>query len=130
MSEGNVEIVRRMYEAFHGGDAERALAFFDPDVFVDAQRVDVAAGRGREHLNQIIVSWIGAFEEWREEIDAIRDLGSQVYVELTQRGRGKGSGATVENRYAVIYEINRDKISHMTVYWDLADGLKAAGLSE
>jgi len=38
MSQENVEVVRRMYEAFHSGDADGALAHFDPDVVVIALR--------------------------------------------------------------------------------------------
>jgi ketosteroid isomerase-like protein len=30
MSEENVEVVRRMYNAFHGGDIDGALSHFDP----------------------------------------------------------------------------------------------------
>ena len=76
MSQENVEVVRRMYEAFHAGDTDGALACFDPDVVVDfSRRADGRVGHGREYLNQIIASWLGAWEEWREEIDEIRDLG-------------------------------------------------------
>jgi ketosteroid isomerase-like protein len=39
--EQKVEIVRRMYEAFHGGDADGALTYFHPEVVVDASlRID------------------------------------------------------------------------------------------
>ena len=38
MSQENVEIVRRMYEAFHSDDADGALTHFDPDVIVIALR--------------------------------------------------------------------------------------------
>jgi ketosteroid isomerase-like protein len=94
MSQENVEIVRRMYEAFHSGDADRALAHFDPDVVVDASkaRPDGGKGQGHEQLNAIVNAWMGTWEEWREEIADIRDLGSQVLVLSVQYGRGKGSG--------------------------------------
>ena len=35
MSRENVEIVKRMYAAFHGADTESALAHFDSEVAVD-----------------------------------------------------------------------------------------------
>ncbi len=41
MSQENVEIVRRMYEAFEGGDAVTALGFIDSEIVMDAtHRVD------------------------------------------------------------------------------------------
>ena len=123
-----MDVVRRMYEAFHGGDAEAALGHFDAEVTVDAsRRLDAAVGRGREFLNKTITSWIGAFDSWREEIDEIRDFGSKVYVVATQHGRGKGSGVEVEQRYAVVYEVEEDTIVRMTIYTDEAEALEAAG---
>jgi ketosteroid isomerase-like protein len=131
MSRENVEIIRRMYEAFHGGDADGALAYFDPEVVVDAsRRVDGGIGHGREELNTIITRWLGTWEEWREEIEEMRDLGSQVFVIATQRGRGKGSGVEVENRYALLYEVHGDQITRMTVYIEPAEALEAAGRSD
>ena len=128
MSESNVEIVRRMYEAFHGGDAESALAHFDADVVVDASiRVDGASGRGREELATIIGQWVGSFDEWQEEIEEIRDLGSQVYVVATQRGRGRESGAETESRYGLLYGIRGNKIVSLTMYRSPEDALDAAG---
>ena len=38
MSHENVEVVHLMYEAFHSGDADGALTYFDPDVVIDASR--------------------------------------------------------------------------------------------
>jgi ketosteroid isomerase-like protein len=131
MSEENVAIVRRMYEAFHAGDAEGALAYFDPEVMFDASvRIDAGVGHGREELSAMVTQWVGAFEQWDETIEEMRDLGSQVCVVTTQRGRGKGSGVEVEYRYGVVYELEGDKISSMTLYATPAEALEAAGLRE
>ena len=79
MSQENVEIVRRMYEAFYGGDAAGALAYFDPEVVVDvSRRLEGGISRGRDELNKMISEWVGTFDEWREEIAEILDRGSQV----------------------------------------------------
>ena len=122
-----MEIVRRMYEAFHGGDAGRALTYFHPEVVVDAsRRIDGGVGHGREELSRIIATWVGAFEDWREEIEEMRDLGDRVYVVATQRGIGKGSGVEVEFRYAVLYEVREGKITSMTMYNEPAQALEAA----
>ena len=75
------------------------MVYFDPEVVVDAStRVDGGIGHGREELSAIIGRWLGAFDEWHEVVEEMRDLGSQVYVVATQRGRGKGSGVEVETR--------------------------------
>jgi ketosteroid isomerase-like protein len=43
MSQENVEIVRRLYEAVAGGDSETVLALYDPDIEVDASRTPLRA---------------------------------------------------------------------------------------
>jgi ketosteroid isomerase-like protein len=131
MSHENVGIVRRMLDAFHGGDAEGTLTDFDPEVVIDAtSRVDGRVGHGREELAAIIGQWVGAFDEWREEIEEMRGLGRLVCVVATQYARGKGSGIEVETRYAVLYEVQGDKIIRMTLYPDPAKALEAAGLRD
>jgi hypothetical protein len=78
MSQTNVEMIERMYEAFYRGDAEGALANFDPGVEVDASmRADVGIVHGREGVRDTVARWVGAWDEWREEIEEIRDLGSR-----------------------------------------------------
>src|SRR4051794_5818093 len=131
MSEENVETVRRMYEAFHRGDADSTLTYFDTEVMVDASvRVDGGIGRGHDALSAIITKWIGAFDDWQEDIEEMRGLGNRVLVISTQRGRGKGSGIEIETRYAVLYEIEGGKITRLTLYLNPAAALEAAGLSE
>jgi uncharacterized protein len=131
MSRENVEIVRAMYDAFDRGDADGALAYFDPGVVVDAShRVDGRVGRGHEELVAILGEWMGTWDEWREEVEVIRDAGDRVLVISTQRGRGKGSGAEWANRFGMLYEIQGDKISRWTIYDDSHAALEAAGLRE
>jgi len=121
-----------MYEAFHGGDAEAALEHFDPEVLVDASnaRPDVPVGRGREHVGAVVLSWISAFDEWCEEIEEIRDLGSRILVLSVQHGRGKGSGADVEAHYAIMYDVDGGRITALRMYRNPEEALSAAGLPE
>jgi ketosteroid isomerase-like protein len=129
MSQENVDHVRQMYEAFDRGDLDRALSCLDPEVVMDAtHRVDGAIGHGREEATAILAEWLDTWDEWREELEEIRDLGSQVLVVSIQRGRGKESGIEWDNRFAMLYELRNDKITRWTVYDHLHRALEAAGL--
>jgi ketosteroid isomerase-like protein len=132
MSEENVEIVRRAYEAFYAGDADGALAYFDPEVEVDASplRVDEGIGRGRDAVRRVVGRWVAAWDDWREEVEEMRDLSGQVLVVSKQHGRAKGSGIEVETRYAVLYELQGDRITRMALYSGPEDALEATGLPE
>lgn len=123
----NVEVVRRMYEARDSGDAEGLSACFHPEVVLDASpRMDSDVVRGREALAQFIGDWVGAFDDWHEEINEIRDLGDQVLVIATQRGRAKVSGIETESRYALLYAVQGSQITRMALYGAEAEALAAA----
>ena len=130
MSE-HVEVVRRMYEARDRGDADGALACFDPDVVLDASvRMDSGIVHGREAAARLIGEWVAAFDDWSEEIHQMSDLGSQVYVVATQRGRAKGSGIEVESRYALLYRVEDGQITRMALFGGEAEALEAAAAQE
>ena len=131
MSEENVELVKRMLAHFHAGDAEGALACFTEDVIVQVpHRPDVTGGRGREALGAVVGSWVEPWEDWSEEINEVRDLGDQVMVVSTQRGRARGSGIEITAQYAYLFEVRNGELSRMGLYSDPDEALEAAGLRE
>jgi ketosteroid isomerase-like protein len=126
-----MELVRQMYDAFRGGDAEAALRCFDADVVMDAShRVDGRVGRGHHELVAILSEWMGTWDGWREDVEEMHDAGDRVLVVSTQSGRGKGSKVDWHNRFAMLYEFRSGKISRWTVYDDPAKAFEACGLDE
>jgi ketosteroid isomerase-like protein len=95
MSEENVDVVRRMFAAFHAGDAERALSHFAPDVVVDAStlRPDIGIGNGPEHLAAVVNSWMDSLDDWHDEVEEIRDLGNAILVISLQRAEARGAAS-------------------------------------
>jgi uncharacterized protein len=131
MSRENVEIVTRMYDAYARGDFETSLSCFDREIVMDAtHRVDGVVGHGHEELVTILAEWIGTWDEWREQVEEVRDVGDRVVVISTQRGRGKGSGVEWEGRFGMVYEVKGGKITRWTVFDDPHKALEAVGLSD
>ena len=130
MSE-NAEVVRRMYHARDAGDAAGLEERLHPDVVLDARaRMDADVVHGREAASRVIGEWVGAFDDWREEIHEIRDLGSRVCVVATQRGRAKGSGIEIEARYALLYRVEGGQITRITLFSREDEALAAAAARE
>ena len=127
----NVEVVRRMYDARDGGDAECFLGCFHPELVLDARpRMDSSIVHGREEAGRVIGEWVEAFDDWREEIHEIRDLGSEVYVVATQRGRAKETGIEIDARYALLYQVADGQITRITLFSGEDEALAAAAAEE
>jgi ketosteroid isomerase-like protein len=131
MTEGNVEIVSRMYESFRRRDGDTALSYLDRDVVIDAShRVDGRVGRGKDEVGTILGEWLTTWQDWEQEVQEIRDLGERVLVIETQRGRGKESGVGWEGRFGMLYELRDGKVMRWTINDDLGQAFEAVGLSE
>ena len=97
VSQENVEIVRRSYDAYVGGDLESALAAFDPAVDVyDHDIPDSGAYRGLEGLERWEADWEASWSSWRWEPAEFIDAGDRVVAVLRVHARGRESGVDVE----------------------------------
>ncbi len=68
MSQENVEVVRRAFEAYVRGDLETSLAAFDPEVETyDHDLPDAGEYRGVEGLLRWQADWDREWESWRWE---------------------------------------------------------------
>ncbi len=131
MSRENVESVRRGF-----GSAEAFWALLDEYVVMDlrgaADRFPDLEGVyvGRDAFVKVSRHWWGTWTDYRIDAEELIDAGSSVVVVAHERGRGKGSGAPFEQRYAVICTFGRGRIIRWDAFPDKAAALEAAGLSE
>jgi ketosteroid isomerase-like protein len=127
MAGGNVELVRKMYEAYVAGDMERALASIHPQVRVDfSDRADAPATQGREALADLASSWQDAFDGYSEEIVDVLEIEDFVCLVTTQRGRTKGSDFEIVDQVAFLMEVSEGKITSLTGYTSLEEAREAA----
>ena len=133
MSEENVEVVRKLTDAFNRGDLDAWLGFLSPEVAWESLPLvgfrDVYRGRSgaREWLEQLLE----VFEEARLEIEETTALSDdRVLTGYTQIGRGRGSGLPGELRTWQILWVAKDLITRRQVFWTRDEALEAAGLRE
>ena len=105
MSQENVEVVRRVYDAAAHRDAEEVFSLYDPDVELDNSRLDVVGFegpgsgvyRGHDGLRRFFHEWHEAWEDIEYDFDDRIDAGDeQVIAVVRRRARGRSSGAEVE----------------------------------
>ena len=155
MSQENVEIARRFYEAgqrsfeaywknprsgveaLEAGDldpeTEAVLAFLHPEVEYTAVPFVVEGGTARGHRGWL-KSWdafLGASEDMRLALNEVVDLGGdQVLGVMELTVRWKGSGMTLTEPRFGLATVREGLIVSVSVYRDREEALKAAGLSE
>ena len=96
MSQENVELVRRAYEAFNRGDIDGALAVLAPDFeYTPSGAIPgvTATYRGPEGFKRFVGWLLDQFDDVQFEInDVVGHDDDQLVFRHTNRGRGKRSG--------------------------------------
>jgi ketosteroid isomerase-like protein len=133
MSQENVEIARRAYEAFNRGDLDNLVADFAPTFeYVTTGAVPGAGGvyRGPEGYQEF-VGWLGSeFERARVEIRELIEAGDQVLASVTLRGRGRQSGVEASWDVWHLWTVQDGKVVHGQAFITRREALEAAGLRE
>jgi ketosteroid isomerase-like protein len=134
MSQENVEIVRRVYEAFNREGLDAAFEHLHPDFEYDlSAAIGPYAGMysGRETVRKMLEDLFSAWEYMHVEPEDFIDVGDdRVLVPTRGRGRGKGSGIEIEGRPSAIWTVRDGQLIRGAVFNDRAEALEAAGLSE
>jgi ketosteroid isomerase-like protein len=139
MSEENVEIVRRAFEASRrpdqreGDDPEAIFEFLDPTIVWEVRPdfPDAETYTGYEGMRRLFATFREALDEtWYRPLEFI-DGGDQIVVPLRWGGRGRGSGIEIaESEEFWVFTLRNGLIVHVREYADRNPALEAAGLSE
>ena len=133
MSQENVEIVRRAWEASVRHDNEAAFALYDPEVEWDLTATpgfDARVYRGVEGVQQWFRDLVGTFDDVTADVEEWIDAGDRVIALLHWTGRGKRSGAPVDMRQAHVWTVRNGKLARLRVFASRAEALEAVGLRE
>jgi ketosteroid isomerase-like protein len=125
MSEENVEVVRRIYEAWADGRSAAPLIEKNMEYVNPPDAVEPGIKHGRRYLGAIR----DVYPELRVEPERFIDAGDDVVVIATIRGRGRGSGLETQWRQGYIWTIRGGKATRFKWFSDPDHALKAAGLA-
>jgi len=87
-----------------------------------------ATYHGPDAVRGFFQNWAGAFDGFGFEAEEIIEAGDSVAVCLRQWGRGKETGAMVENRTWQLFTFDDDKVVRCRGYETKAAAMKAAGV--
>ena len=135
MSQENVEIVRRVSDAYNSRDLGAMLDELHPEIewhpWLQTQiGGEATVYRGHEGVRKGIRELEDAFSEIEAEQTEIRDLGERVVAIGRLRGRGNESGAITESAIAWIVEFKSGQVIRVREYLDPKKALEAVGLRE
>jgi ketosteroid isomerase-like protein len=133
VSEENVEMARRGYEAFNRGSRDGMVADFAPNFeYVTTGGIpgvdDVY--RGAKGLTEFVGWMWGEFEDPRIEVHELIETGNQVLAEVTLRGRGKRSGVETSWNIWHLWTAQDGKIVRGQAFTSRQEALEAAGRRE
>jgi ketosteroid isomerase-like protein len=133
MSEENVEVVRRAWEAYHRRDNEAALALYDPTIEIDPSEqtgIDAGVYRGLEGVQDFFRNWLSSFGDLRTEVEEWIGAGDQVIAMVRTYGRGKRSGVPVDTVQAHLWTVLNGKLKRLQIFATKAEALEAVGLRD
>ena len=136
MSQQNVEIVRRGFEAVNARDLDWEryyVEFFDPELEyrTSVEDPDAAIHRGRQAYRRYLEQWLESFDGLHIDVEEYIDVGDdRVYTWSRFTGRGRTSGVPADWHLAIVFTIRDGKIARAEEYFDRNEALEAAGLSE
>ena len=138
MSEENVEIVRRVFDAVARRDSETVLSLYHPEVDFDGRRhrwaevlgTDQARVHGHAGLRRWSRQYYEAWENLEDNVEELIDAGEHVVSIVTTRARGRASGVEVEwKQNAGVWTVREGKVVKVVWLPTREEALEAAGLT-
>src|SRR4051794_29233725 len=130
MSQENVEIVYRAYDAVRRKDKDAFVDDMHPEVEGTAyfMEADATVYRGHPGMRRFMEETLSIFPDWRPEIVSATDYGDIVLAEVAAAGRGVRSGVALELRGWQVIRFRDAKVLSWRGYRNRAEAVEAVGL--
>ena len=113
----------QVYAAINARDRAAIRALTGPDIVF---ATTVEAYRGPEALLEWMDEGDDAFDDFSVELLEVEELGEHVMVSMRQRGRGKASGAEVDDRITHVWTLRDGRAISLRSFADHADAVRYA----
>ena len=128
MSQENLQIVRRAYEAYARGDLAAILGDLVPEMITYREEPDGATFHGSEGFLRAIAEWVEDFDEFAATAEEMIDVNDhQILVRVHQKAVGAQSGAPIEADFWFVHTLRDAKVIRLDMFTSKARALEAAG---
>ena len=131
MSRENVELARRAYDAFNRRDLDAFLVSVDEEVEMQSRLAAIEGGyHGLEGIRRWWEDFLGAFPDYKIELEEVRDLGDVTLSHFKGWGHSGGSGIPLIDPIWQPMRWRDGKVVWIRVCLTESEALEAVGLSE
>jgi ketosteroid isomerase-like protein len=132
MSQENVEIVKRTWEAFREGGfpAVRGLVHRDFEMVRSGIQFTESGTYRGDAAMESMQDYMGAFEDHSTEPEEFIDAGNMVVVAQRERGRARASSVELRETWYAVCTLREGRILRLQWFGDRREALKAVGLEE
>jgi ketosteroid isomerase-like protein len=130
VSEGNVEVVRRLFELYGSGGMEAALEVMAEEVVIvipPEMSAEPDSYHGHQGARRYFAGFEGMLEDVRYEALELISEGEFVLARARLGGRGVSSGLEVDLESIVVHTLEGGKVTRIEPYTDLESAREALG---
>lgn len=132
MSQENVRLVERAIAAINARDIEGYLACCTENVKLETPMAAVGGVyEGIAGIRRFLTDVEDAAPDFRIELDGVEEVDSKRVIAFTRTSStGRVSGIRLAAPFTNVYDLIDGKISHIRIFFDRQEALKAVGLEE
>jgi ketosteroid isomerase-like protein len=121
-------IARELWDAWERGDLAGMFELIDPQIVSRQfpEQIDVRDYHGHDGVREVMEDWIGTWEDWKIELLDVREVGDGAVLSLRQSGRGKSSGAAMDQPVWFVWGVRDGKVTRWLMFSSEAEALAAA----
>jgi ketosteroid isomerase-like protein len=130
MSEEDVDVVRRTWEAADRRDTDALFALYDPAIVWQSHYGPISGSyHGHDGVRQFFREWTDALETFHARAEEFIDADHCVVVDVRVWARGKGSGVEAEMPQGQLFRVRNGLVTHIELFETKERALEAAGIS-
>lgn len=132
MPQENVRLVERAIAAINARDVENYRACCTENVKLETPMAAVGGVyEGIDGIRRFLTDIEDAVPDWRIELEGVEEVDSKrVLAFLRNSSTGRASGVRMAWSQTNVYDLIDGKISHIRIFVDRQEALKAVGLEE